>query len=181
MENVMSASSFKFMLYVTVALVCYLLFRAGRRTATDDHTFGGYNIAFACVFGLLILALSRVWIIPQFIDAIEEGVSFMAEKVEEKTSGVPQPGTSGVGLPTGVPADYVEWVDHAHLQPKAGAPVLPTGWRVAVTDDPTKPGIVVDKPIDVSYDDVWVYFDPDTTVVKGKTALPAIKLIITRP
>lgn len=89
--------------------------------------------------------------------------------------------TTVTGLPTGSPADYVEWVDKTHLQPKTGAPVLPTGWRVAVTNDSTKPGTVVDKAIEVTYTDVWVFFDPDTTVVSGKSALPALKLTLTRP
>ncbi len=173
--------TFKLVLYVIVAGVAYVLFRAGRRTPTDDHTYGGYNLWFALVFGFLMLMLSRVWVVPNFIDAVDEGITYMALKVEENTAGGPPAAAAIVGLPTGNPGDYLEWVDHTHLQPKVGAPALPVGWRVAVTSDPLVAGIVIDKVTEVTYTDVWVFFDPNTSVLPGKSALGAVKLTITRP
>ena len=158
------------MLGVIITTFCWFI---ARQMNVINGNFGwSYGI-----FTVLLVSTTVFW---AYFPGVEKGPQLMKQmyiwmmrgiviKMVEFSSQPPAAISASIGLPTGSPSDYVEWRDHGHIRPKMGVSLPPAGWRIAFTLDPTKIGKVVNTVVDVPEGEVWLFFDPDLTVLPSTT------------
>lgn len=159
----------KVVILVGLAILCWRLGVAARTSTPAANVFGGFYTAFVIVLIFLVLVLSKMKYVSALTDTCVEGVDFVSTSIASKfnkhatTSATGTTGgatSAATPVPTGNPNDYIEWVDHTHVQPKPGA-TLPADWSVTILPADANKRQRVMAPIEVPDEPLTVYFDPD--------------------
>lgn len=159
---------------VLLTLLTIIFFVAARTTTSAAGQFGW-------LYGLFTTFLVVTVLYWGYFPGLEKGPQMVKQVYLNVLRGVVAQSTNGtsaqtIAQPSGSPTDYVEWMDHDHVQLQKSANPLPVGWYVAVTSDKNQTGERVIGPVRVAEGEVWVYFDPDTKIYPGALTSPAASL-----